>query len=137
MPSCFSFVDDSKGLSRVSQRSVYGLEMKIKPLQGVHNLVLSNAFPLMALVGITLFFPCLYLSIALESNLAIGGCVAALLLPAVIGARIQKVGLARIPCPDCGRTNMIQKVDSKDQQMLVCANCQVAWRTDLSNHVPL
>jgi hypothetical protein len=109
--------------------------MKTRQLDGVNALVMSATLLPMVVVGIALLLPCLYLSIAYESNLAIGGCVAALLLPAFIGARIQKRRLAQIPCPDCGRTDMAQEEDSKDQQMLVCIDCQVAWRTDISNQV--
>jgi hypothetical protein len=109
--------------------------MKTKQLNGVQSLVLSATLLPTVLFGIALFFPCLYFSIAFESNLAIGGCVAALLLPAFIGAQVGKRTLSQIPCPDCGRANMIQEDDTKDQQMLVCIDCQVAWRTDISNHI--
>lgn len=111
--------------------------MKTKQLSGVQALVISATFLPAVLFGIVLFFSSLYFSIAFESNLAIGGCVVALLLPAFIGARVGKRTLSQIPCPDCGRTNMIQEEDSRDQQMLVCKDCQVAWQTDISNHVSL
>jgi predicted RNA-binding Zn-ribbon protein involved in translation (DUF1610 family) len=109
--------------------------MKTKQLIGANALVMSATWLPTVLFGIPLLFSCLYLSIAYESNLAIAGCVAALLLPAFIGARIQESKLAQIPCPDCGRKNMIQQEDSKDRQWLVCTDCQVRWRIDISNQV--
>jgi len=59
---------------------------------------------------------------------------ASLILMVPLGLAAQRRSLSRVPCKTCHRKDLEQRNDPNDlQQLLICHQCDIVWRTDISN----